>query len=323
MTMAVVLGVVFGVVCAITVGLFVFEHYAAENPLFDGLYELRLRRQDLATLERRRTGNQRRTDAIVTLTTLPSRIDRMEPTIKSLLNQTVAPAAIRLNVPATSRREQRPYVVPEWLARLPSITICRCDDYGPSTKLLPALLSSAPGQRLIVVDDDRIYHPYFVEQMVKHADDHPGVAVAGSGWDAPADLTDRPSTLLATLRGLAPVPIKCTRVGGSREVDVMQGLSGYLVEPRFFDAAALVDYRDAPPAAVLVDDVWISAHCRVPKMIFKGRRTNFQSMLDTDFYQRTSLGRVNRGDGTLEGRHNTIVLRYFKDRWKITKGAVQ
>ena len=229
MTMAVVVGVV----CAMAIGLFVFEHYAGENPLLDSLYEMRLRRQDLGTLERRRTGNQRRTDAIVTLTTLPSRIDRMGPTIKSLLNQTVAPAAIRLHVPATSRREQRPYVVPEWLARLPSITICRCDDYGPSTKLLPALLSSAPGQRLIVVDDDRIYHPYFVEQMVKHADDHPGVAVAGSGWDAPADLTDRPSTLMATLRGLAPVPIKCTRVGARARSTSCRGCRATSSSPVF------------------------------------------------------------------------------------------
>jgi hypothetical protein len=110
-------------------------------------------------------------------------------------------------------------------------------------------------------------------------------------------------------------------VGEARDVDVMQGLSGYLVEPRFFDAEAIVDYRGAPPAAVLVDDVWISAHCRVPKMIFKGRRTNFQSRHDTDYYQRTSLGRVNRGDGTLEGRNNTIMLRYFAGRWKTSRGT--
>ena len=258
------------------------------------------------------------------MTTLPSRIDRIAPTIKSLLNQSVAPEAIRLNVPAVSRREQRPYVVPDWLRQLPAVTICPCDDYGPSTKLIPALLASRPDQRLIVVDDDRIYHPLFVEEMVRHAEEHPGVAVVGSGWDAPDDLVDRPSTLMATLRGQAPVPLKCTRVSrAGRDVDIMQGLSGYLVEPRFFDRAALVDYRAAPPAAVFVDDVWISAHCLVPKVIFRARRTNFQSMLDTDFYQRTSLGRVNRGDGTLEGRNNTIMLKYFKDRWKTTKRASQ
>jgi hypothetical protein len=317
----VMLAVAASIVAALAIALVVFEHYAGENPVCDTVYEIWLRRQDLARLERRHLDNPQRTTAIVTLTTLPSRIHRIGPTIKSLLNQTLAPAEIRLNVPAMSRREQQPYVIPAWLERLPSVTIARCDDYGPSTKLLPALLSSAPDQRLIVVDDDRIYHPSFIEQMVKNADAHPGVAVVGSGWDAPADLTDRPSTLLATLRGQPPVPIKCTRVKIAQEVDIMQGLSGYLVEPRFFESAAVVDYARAPSAAVLVDDVWISAHCQVPKIIFKGRRTNFQSMLDTDFYQRTSLGRVNRGDGTPEGRNNTIMLRYFKDRWKTSRGT--
>ncbi|MES1254190.1 MAG: hypothetical protein ABUS56_01190 [Acidobacteriota bacterium] len=322
MARAVILGIVLvSVAVAAAIGLAVFEYYAGENPLFDALYERWLRRQDMAALERRRAENPRRTTAVVTLTTLPSRIDRLGPTIKSLLNQTVAPAAIRLNLPARSRREQTPYVVPDWLAGLSAVTICPCEDYGPSTKLLPALLAAAPDARLIVVDDDRIYHPYFIEQMVRHADAYPGVAIVGSGWDAPADLTDRPSTLLATLAGAPPVPIKCTRVHGAREVDIMQGLSGYLVEPRFFDAAAIVDYQGTPPAAFLVDDVWISAHCRVPKLIVGGRRTNFQSMRDTTFYQRTSLGRVNRGDGTLEGRHNTIMLRYFKDRWKTSRKA--
>ena len=314
--MTVTAWVLLGVVCAIAAGLFVFEYYAGENPLLDTIYDMWLRRLDLSTLERRALANPKRADVIVTMTTLPSRIDRIGPTIKSLLNQRVAPGGIRLNVPATSRRESQPYVVPEWLGRLRSVTICRCDDYGPATKLLPALMSAAPAQRLIVVDDDRIYHRHFIEQMVRHADAHPDVAVAGSGWDAPADLTDRPSTLTATLAGRAPVPIKCTRVGRPREVDIVQGLSGYLVEPRFFDLAELANYSGAPAAAFLVDDVWISAHCRVPKMIFKGRRTNFQSMFDTDFYQRTGLGRVNRGDGTLESRNNTIMLRYFKDRWK-------
>jgi hypothetical protein len=84
--------------------------------------------------------------------------------------------------------------------------------------------------RIVVVDDDRIYHPWFIEQMVRESDAHPEVAIAGSGWDVPADLTDRPSTLAATLAGRRRCRFKCTRVRGSQQVDVVQGVSGYLVK---------------------------------------------------------------------------------------------
>ena len=237
--------------------------------------------------------------------------------MKSLLTQTVRPSAIRLNVPHTSRREGTAYHVPDRLQRLQSVTIVRCDDYGPATKLIPALLDDPHADApLLVVDDDRVYHPYFVEQMAALSDRHPAAAIAASGWNAPPDLIDRPSTLMATLRGQAPAPIKCTRVADAVRVDVMQGLGGYLVRPRFFDASALADYSKAPDAAFYVDDVWISAHCRAPKMVFTGRRTNFASLADRRFYKRSSVSLVNRGRGTLESRNNTIMLRYFADRWK-------
>jgi hypothetical protein len=294
----------------------VYEAFAGEHPVLDTIYDLRLRRRRLATLDARCAANRRRSDLVITMTTLPSRIERMELTIKSLLHQSVSPATIRINVPYESRRENTCYVIPPWLERLPSVTIVRCGDYGPATKLIPTLLDSTPDARLLVVDDDRVYHPHFVQQMTALADAHPDVAIAASGWDAPADLVDRPTTLVATLLGRAPAPIKCTRVRGGREVDIVQGLSGYVVKPRFFDGTAIVDYTRAPQAAFFVDDVWISAHCRARKMVMRGRRTNFASVFDAGFYTRSGVSRVNRGTGTPESRNNTIILRHFRDRWR-------
>jgi hypothetical protein len=294
----------------------VYEAFAGEHPILDTIYDVRLRREDIDRLDARHVGNPRRSDLTVTLTTLPSRIDRMQLTIKSLLRQSVRPAAIRINIPYESRREGVPYRIPGWLARLRAVTIVRGTDYGPATKLIPTLLDSAPDARLLVVDDDRIYHPYFVEQMTALADAHAGAAVAASGWDAPDDRIDRPTTLLATLRGRPPAPIKCTRVRGARDVDIVQGLSGYVVQPRFFDLEAIVNYTQAPAAALLVDDVWISAHCRARKMVCGGRRTNFPSVFDARAFKRSSVSRVNRGTGAPESRNNTIVLQYFRDRWR-------
>jgi hypothetical protein len=293
-----------------------YAAFAGEHPVLDTIYDLRLRWMRLEDLDAQCAANVRRSDVVVSLTTLPSRIDRLPLTLKSLMRQTVAARSIRVNIPYDSRRERTPYVIPEWLPRLRSVIISRCDDYGPATKLIPTLMEAAPDARLLVVDDDRIYHPHFVEQMTTASDAQPDAAVAGSGWDAPPDRIDRPTTLMATLRGRAPAPIKCTRVRGCRRVDVMQGLSGYVVRPRYFDLAAIVDYTQAPEAAWFVDDVWISAHCRARKLVCGGRRTNFPSPFDARFFKRSSVALVNRGTGSLESRNNTIMLKHFADRWR-------
>jgi hypothetical protein len=306
-----------GVLCVLGLAfLRLYAHYTAEHPILDAIYDAWLRRQDLDALDRACADNPRRTDLVVTFTTLPSRIERIDLTLKSLFRQRVAPAAIRLHVPLESTREGVPYVVPERLSRLRSLTIVRTGDYGPATKAIPAILAGPPDQRLLVVDDDRVFHPGFVEQMAAWSDAHPDAAVTGSGWDAPADLIDHPTALLDTLAGRAPAPIKCTRVRGCRDVDIVQGISGYVVRPRDFDSAALVDYSAAPDAAFFVDDVWISAQCRVRKLVCHGRRTNFPSLVDTRFYKRSSVSRVNRGTGTPATRNNTIMLKYFADRWR-------
>jgi hypothetical protein len=301
-------------------GVQTYSHFAGEHPILDPLYERQLRRSDRAALANA-AATRPRSDVIVTLTTLPSRIGRIETTIKSLLNQRLTAKAIRIHVPAFSRREQRRYEVPAWLRGIPPVEIVECDDYGPATKITPALQGCAPDQRLLVVDDDRIYHPWLVEQLIAASEAYPNIVVAGSGWNAPEDLVDRPTTLSATIRGLAPAPIKCTRVRGRRDVDIVQGLSGYLVQPSFFDVRAIADYSAAPAAAFFVDDVWISAHCRVPKAVVQGRRTNFASRRDARFYKRSSVALVNRGDGSLDSRNNTIMLKYFGDRWR--SGRVQ
>jgi hypothetical protein len=314
-SVALVAGLLSAAVLALCVVL-AYERFAGENPILDTLYDLWLRRCDLAALDRASMTRANRADVIVTLTTLPGRIDRIGLTLKSLLRQRVSPAAIQINVPHTSRREHGAYRIPAWLLELDSVRIARCEDFGPATKLIPTLFTAHPEQRLLVVDDDRVYQPWFIEQMMACAEAHPDAAIAGSGWDAPSDLTDRPSTLVSTLLGRPPVPIKCTRVRGVRDVDVMQGLSGYLVKAKFFDRATLTDYTHAPDAAFFVDDVWISAHCRARKLVAGGRRTNFPSPFDAGFFRRSSLGLINRGDGTNASRNNTIMLRHFAGRWR-------
>jgi hypothetical protein len=281
--------------------------------------EFRLRRARIEDLDREWALNPDRSQAIVSLTTIPSRVHLIGETLKSLMRQTRAPARIVINVPHTSRREGCGYEIPEVLTRLQAVEIHRCDDWGPATKLIPSVLRLTPSQPIVVVDDDRIYPPNLVADLDAAAAVHRNRALCFSGWRVPDDLTDRPTTLWRDLMSQPPVPVKATRIRSALEVDVLQGMSGYLVRPGFFDAARLTDYSGAPEAAFFVDDVWISGHCRARKYVIPAARFNYEPRRHARYFKSNSVALINRGDGTPESRNNTIVIRHLKDAWLCTR----
>jgi hypothetical protein len=104
----------------------------------------------------------------------------------------------------------------------------------------------------------------------------------------------------------------------STPIDIMQGFSGYLVRPRFFDAEVLTTHAQAPPAAFFVDDVWFSAHCRVPKVVHPARRFCFDRWHGYRAFKANSLGVLNRGGGDITQRNNTLMIRHFAERWLVS-----
>ena len=258
-----------------------------------------------------------KSEAVVCLSTIPSRLPLLGDTLKSLLAQKVAPARIRLHLPEFSRREQCAYEVPDWLAGLSSVQIVRTPDWGPATKLIPALRDFAAAQKLIVVDDDMLYPPTLVSDLERHADAQPQAAFGSSGWVVPHDLTDRPTTWWSHLLQRPPAPVLCTLIGRARRVDILQGYSGYLVRPEFFDIDEVTRYDGAPPGAFFVDDVWFAACCRVQKFVYPGGRFCMDRLSSFSFFKSGSLGYLNRGGGNPENRNNTIVIRHFKERWML------
>lgn len=293
-----------------------YNFFEGERLLHDLWYEARLARADIAALDRAMAARSDRSDIVVSLTTIPSRIGLIGDTLKSLLLQTRPPREIRLNLPAWSRRENCGYDIPAWLRGLGSVRLAPCEDYGPATKLLPALADAAPGQAIVVVDDDRIHAPTLIAGLERAAALRPGAALALGGWIVPADLTDRPTTMLSNLLQRPPAPVRCARIRHAVAVDIVQGMAGYLVRPEFFDPVALMDYANAPAAARLVDDVWISGHCRAEKFVIPAR-PNFPPKRHVGRHKRSSLGWINRGPGGDENRNNSVMLRHFADAWRV------
>nr|VFJ59792.1 MAG: hypothetical protein BECKFW1821A_GA0114235_109414 [Candidatus Kentron sp. FW] len=252
---------------------------------------------------------------VVSLTSIPSRIPHIENTLKTLLTQSLAPRRIELNIPEFSFREQRPYVIPDAIGRLEGVTVLPCKDFGPATKLIPALLRHGPDQAIVAVDDDYLYPKNMLKNFHEGMKRYPNVVLANSGWIVPPDCLDRPTTFWSDLWSIPPTPSLSTRLKTPKEVDIIQGYSGYLVCPGFFDKNAIQAHDTAPKALWFVDDVWISAHVNAPKYVLPAKRFCFSEIGKNAFYKGTSLANINRGDGSLESRNNTIGIRHFKEKW--------
>lgn len=308
-----------GAVVAGLIAVKAYNYLDGRNLMLDMWDQHRLSARTLAAWDAFWARNTTCADIVVCMTTTPSRIGHIAGTLKSLLYQTRKPKRIRLHIPAFSKREGRPYAVPEWIAQLQSVEVIRCQDYGPATKLIPALHHLNSDQKIVVVDDDKLYPSDMIDHFFRWSRECPEIAIGSSGWIVPGDLTDRPTTLIGNLRQMPPTPIKSTRIKQKRRIDILQGYSGYLVKPRFLDVERIANYAEAPEAAFFVDDVWISAHCAVPKYVFPARRFCFEPWRNRGFFKKTSLGLLNRGEGDPERRNNTIMIRYFKDRWMINE----
>lgn len=306
----------FALLGAATAGVIQSYHFlTGRDALLDQRDKLRLQSRSLAAWDAACAAKPKGSDIIVCLTTTPSRISRIYAPLKSLLYQTCRPQAIRLHIPEYSRREQVAYQIPTELRQLTCIEIVRCADHGPATKLLPALGSFDSQQKLLVVDDDRLYPPDMISTFEQWAHARPDAALGMSGWRVPHDLTDRPVTLRTNICQIPPAPIKSTRLRQPQPVDILMGYTGYMVRPAFFDLPAVRNYVGAPDAAFYVDDVWISAHCQVPKYVIPSHRHCFIPRKDWFFYDRTALYRLNDGGGDPEQRNTTIMIRHFKERW--------
>lgn len=111
-----------------------------------------------------------RLPCFVSLTTLPSRVAHLRPTLESLCNQNQPPDRIFLCLPRWSVRENRACDRPAWLGEFtPLVQVIDCaDDHGPAAKLLGCLdwLPEEPSC-LVIVDDDMVYRPFLLECLYR------------------------------------------------------------------------------------------------------------------------------------------------------------
>jgi hypothetical protein len=243
---------------------------------------------------------------IASLSTVPERIGKLGPTIRSLLKQTRPPDEIVLAVPEFSIREQRPYVVPKYISHWPRLRVLRCSrDWGPATKFIPVVqeeLAAGRGTTLImVVDDDRIYPRDALETYLHYSEQLPEAALCFRGAAMPRSLDWRDARMIYANELREPQPAA-----------VITGCGSYLIQPRFFDES-LWDYSRAPRGAFYMDDIWISG-C-LNRRDVKRYVVPASAMMRSVFRQRRTLSLHDVPDGRQYNNNETIA--FFGDTWDV------
>ena len=113
---------------------------------------------------------------VVSFTTSPSRLYRVEPVIEAMLNQDYKPHTIEINLPDLYKNKE-PYTIPEFLQpradgtyRYPKVSVIRTGrDIGPSSKVIPTLLryKDNPDVFVVSIDDDHKYPDKIISTLVK------------------------------------------------------------------------------------------------------------------------------------------------------------
>jgi hypothetical protein len=277
--------------------------------LFLVIRNVRTRRRQVRfireTLANGRRSNDRR--VIASLSTVPDRIGNLEPTIRSLLKQTRPPDEIVLAIPEFSIREQRPYVVPKYISRLPRVRVLHCaEDWGPATKFIGAIRDELAAGRentlIMVVDDDRLYPRDALETYLYYSEQLPNAALCFRGAAMPSTLDWDDAKM-----------IYAKDVREPRPVAVITGCGSYLVQPRFFDQS-LWDYSKAPSVAFYIDDIWISAW--LSRRGVKRYVIPASARMSSVSRQRRTVS-LNKIPGRQKLNNETIA--FFRDAWDIIR----
>jgi len=243
---------------------------------------------------------------VASLSTVPSRINNLRATIRSLLKQTRPPDEIILAVPEFSIREERPYVVPEYLLHLPRLRILRSEkDWGPATKFIPLVREELAGDRgdtvIMVVDDDRIYPRDALATYLHYSAQLTGAALCFRGAAMPRTFDWRDAIMT-----------KGNELREPRSVAVITGCGSYLIQPGFFDES-LWDYSNAPRAAFYMDDIWISGW--LARRNVKRYAVPTSMMMRSVWRQRRTLTLHDVPNGRQHNNNETIA--FFRDSWDV------
>ena len=247
----------------------------------------------------------------VSLTTTPARIAKLGPALASLMDQSVMPHKIILNLPEVTRKGQL-YTIPDFIVANPFIEIRHVEkDLGPATKWFytaadPSIEKDAS---IVVVDDDQVYSRGLISHYLDCRREFPGAAFTLLGWDVPA--THRHADRQYVTAGRVLIAGKAPVVSQPQRVDCVQGASSFMITRSMLDTD--ITYFDQHEACYFADDILVSgllAKKKTPVYVAKGPfqyiRLHALGMLAGD----SLFSTVNS-----TGSYNDELYRLFQTHW--------
>lgn len=194
---------------------------------------------------------------IVSLTTVPSRVRWLKPTIISLLRQ--KPDVIEINLARTPLKKDIAWQIPTWLTTLDAVRLFWLDtDYGPASKFIPTIERHALDDcQIIVVDDDMIYPDDLLANLLNayNKSTRPTVyCTSGHKIKRNLDCRDFPQAK--------------RHITTPERVAIIEGCGGYIINPKYFELEQLKGIVSLPGNSAKQDDVWISgllSRSHIPK----------------------------------------------------------
>lgn len=184
---------------------------------------------------------------IVSLTTYGKRLRDVATTVESIMQGSLKPSAILLHISDELHDMPLPIVLQRQQQR--GLQVVYCHDIGPFTKLVPAL-RSFPDATIITIDDDALYAPDLVENLVALHRQYPTDIIANRVHLITLDAKGRPKKYRQWQRNANPEE-PSPRV-------FLTGFGGVLYPPHCLPPETLdeaVFTRLCPRA----DDVWFYA----------------------------------------------------------------
>ena len=236
---------------------------------------------------------------IISFTTLPSRIDKIEEIVSTLCKQTLQPDEIILWIPKFYiRLKTSVNTIPACLNNYP-IDVKYCDtDFGPFTKLRPSLDYCGYDDIIVTCDDDIVYPENWFENLVNHSIKFPDYSIGYRGRKF-KDKTDLEYIKSDLIYG-----------SGGKEyvfVDIITGTRGALYKKRFFTEYI---YTDNYKKMFLVDDIWISgnlAKAGTKIIVIQNPGFNEKKTISVNLYNIDSLYESNQN-----GMNNNFGINFFK-----------
>lgn len=118
---------------------------------------------------------------VISLTTNPTRLSQLDAVVSTLKQQTRQPDEIFLCVPYVFKRTEQVYDIEKLTPSVSSsVTVIRCVDQGPITKLVPALKREWMNKNtyILCVDDDCLYDTNLLEYCLDTATEQKADVVA-------------------------------------------------------------------------------------------------------------------------------------------------